>query len=105
MNNTLRQVINRSVRHMIKSHKWGQNRIDVYLSKLGIQKFSMNQLVVNLNKNGFKEDQVVVKTNMGYIDGPDDDWKPQGIVFLVMDSELATKIATLGFIPGSEEIF
>jgi hypothetical protein len=95
----LKMIINRAAR---KAQRFG--RLDEYFFSLGIQAFSMDEFVEYLNNNGLEKDKVVVKTNSGYQDCRDDDYKPQGMVFLVIDAELMTKIAVLGFLPESSSV-
>lgn len=96
MQQILKPLINRAAR---KAQRLG--RLNEHFFSLGIQAFSMDQFVEYLNGHGLEKGKVVVKTNSGYQDCRDDDYKPQGMVFLVMDAALARKIAVLGFLPES----
>lgn len=64
-----------------------------------LQVVSAEDLLLLIN-NRKLDGKVVVKTNIRFReDLEDDDFKPKGIVFLVLDEDFAFKILTLGFLP------
>lgn len=94
-------ILKTIINHFVHRVKW-EGRVDEHFCSLGIQEFSMDKFVDYLNDHGLKG-KVVVKTNSSYLDRHDDEYSPREMVFLVMDSELAIKIAGLGFIPETKE--
>lgn len=82
--------------HLRKHHHWleGTFTPDPFL-----QVVSAEDLLLLIN-NRKLDGKVAVKTNIRFReDLEDDDFKPKGIVFLVLDEDFAFKILTLGFLP------